>query len=56
MKMRREIRRKREERDGREMRGVVREERDGREMRGVVREELMREEGVDREMMRWERN
>ena len=43
MKMRREIRRKREERDG-------------REMRGVVREELMREEGVNREMMRRERN
>ena len=36
------------------MRGVVREERDGREMRRVIREQLMREEGVDREM-RWER-
>ena len=32
-----------------------REERDGRVMRGVVREELMREEGVDREI-RQERN
>ena len=42
MKMKRGIRRKREERDG-------------RVMRGVVREELMREEGVDREI-RQERN